>query len=123
MTQKLFLSIFIAVCITLVFAVALQIHKKDTFAHNATVRYLQAGHTGIACEDVKILTNIFSRLISKDGAYLGKIEKTFTDNRIPILYEALFSMRQEMRTNPFLLRKNLNVVETIEEQFCSGHKH
>ena len=105
MSKKMIILLFAAAVSVMIFVIAMKTHQKDITTHNATARYIKEGHTGIACEDAKWLTDIFSQLIDEEITLMKKYEKPFADNNTPVQDEILSAMRREMYLNPSAAQK------------------
>ncbi len=108
MPKKVIIAAFIIAVAALVGVVAVKNQKKEVSVTNATVRYIQAGHTGVACQDARWLIDVFGRFIVEKQEQMDKYEKPFVDNNTQITDEALFAMQQEMQTNPSPAQKEID---------------
>ncbi len=109
MPKKAIVAVFIIVVVALVGSIAVKTQNKEVSAHNATARFIKAGHTGIACQDAMWLTDVFGKFISEKQVQMDKYEKPFIDNNTQITEEALFAMQQEMQTNPSPAQKEIDL--------------
>ena len=122
MSQKFTIMIFAFIAAVLVFFILIKNPKKDVATHNATVRYVAAGHTGVACEDARRLTDIFARFADEKSELMERYEKSVDDNDAPIAEEILSAMQREAWTTVTPAQKELDqwhneVITFINKRF------